>query len=518
MEKALTLTGRSLTIEEVAQVARTGRPVALGAAALARARRSHAALLRRSQTKIIYGVNTGFGPMASRLVGKGDLAQLQLNLIRSHSCGAGEWVADEYVFAAMVVRLNALLRGDSGVSANLLKLLRALLNARIAPLVPEHGGVGASGDLIQLAHIALAVIGEGDVRIRGKKIPASEALKKLRLSPHILGPKEGLALINGTSFMAGVGCLVLTDARRLLRLALASSALALEAAHAFDDCLDPYLHNARPHKGQRKVARLLRALTAGSKLLRRRSSFEASQAPGEETTDLEHSAQDIYSLRCTPQILGPMIENLFESERVLSIEINSATDNPLITAGGRALHGGNFHGEYVAAAMDRVKVALVKLSMLSERRINFFLHSAINRRFPPFLTRRIPGLTLGLQGLQFTAVSTTARNQSLAYPHSVHSIPSNGDNQDVVSMGADAALIAAQVVKQTSVVLAVELAALSQAVATAREEKKLGAQSKILLRSVRRIFPIVGEDRFLSAHIQKLAAALRRGELPMPRF
>ncbi|MDE1925391.1 MAG: aromatic amino acid lyase [Patescibacteria group bacterium] len=508
-----TLTGKDLTIDELAGIVR-GERVALSSAALGRVRRSKKFLDAEARSRIIYGVNTGFGPMASVLVGTDDLAALQRNLVRSHACGAGEPVKDEQVLAAMAVRLNTLLRGDSGVSVELLQLLAKLINARFAPLIPEHGGVGASGDLIQLSHIALGLIGEGDATLRGKRMGASEALHKLNLKPRVLQQKEGLALINGTSFMAGAAALAAYEARHILSVAIRSSALALEAAGAFDDALAPYLHDARPHPGQGEIAKLLRALTAGSKLLQSRRAFERSQKPQMQTVELERKAQDVYSLRCAPQILGPMLETLRDVESTITIEMNSATDNPLIDErGGEVLHGGNFHGEYVAAAMDRLKLAFAKLSVLCERRLNFFLHDKVNGAFPPFLNLETPGLTLGLQGLQFVATSTTALNQSLAYPHSLHSLPSNADNQDVVSMGADAALLAARVVENTALVAAIELAALSQAFATLKSRSNASPEGKNLVRAIRNNLPVVREDRPLWRDLQTLATAVRHGEM-----
>ncbi len=513
-----TLTGKNLTIAALNAIAR-GAKVKISQAALRRAGRSKEFLDREARKRIIYGVNTGFGPMASRLIGKDDLGALQYNLVRSHACGAGEPVADEYVLAAMVVRLNTLLRGDSGVTASLLHLLAKLINARFAPVVPEHGGVGASGDLIQLSHIALGLIGEGEVRLRGRRMSAKRALQKLNLKPHRLGQKEGLALINGTSFMAGVAALVAHEGRQILAIAVRASALALEAVGAFDDSLAPYLHAARPHPGQGEVARLLRALTKGSKLLRPRQAFEHSQALEEGTVDLERKAQDVYSLRCAPQILGPMLETLRMVEHTIEVEINSATDNPLIDAGaGRVLHGGNFHGEYIAAAMDNLKLSLAKLSVLCERRLNFFLHDKVNGIFPPFLNTGTPGLTLGLQGLQFVATSTAAQNQTLAYPHSLHSIPSNADNQDVVSMGADAALFAACTAANTALVVAIELAALSQAFAITKGERRASPQGRGLIGAIRNRVKTVAEDRPLWRDMQNLAGAVRRGEVCEPLF
>ena len=501
----LVLTGRSLTHEGVVAIAR-GRRVAIAPRALRRAQRSKASLERLQERQAIYGVNTGFGPMASHIIPVQDLQALQLNLVRSHAAGAGEAVPKEWVRAAMVVRLNTLLLGYSGVSSALLMRLRDLLNKDVVPVVPEHGGVGASGDLIQLAHIALGLIGEGEVFYKGRRMSAQRALRAARIAPYVLEAKEGLALINGTSYMTGVACLVLSDARATLSTALRAGALALEAVHGFSDALSPALHAARPHEGQVRVAALLRALTKGSKLMRSRAAFMRAHGPKSAVQALDHAAQDVYSLRCLPQIAGPVLESLWAAERTVGVELNAATDNPLVTARGEFLHGGNFHGDAIAVAMDTLKIGLIKLSLLSERRLNFLLNSAVNRRFLPFLNLGVPGLTLGLQGLQFTATSTAARNQSLGYQHSLHTIPSNADNQDVVSMGADAAHTALAVAQNSRIIVAIECIALGQALAQSKEAKLLGAESRRFLRDIQKICPPVRADRPLWNAISKTAA------------
>lgn len=504
MAKTLTLNGTTLTAEDVVQVAR-GRMVALSPSALRNARRSKLALDRAAKKNAIYGVTTGFGPMASVLIGAEDLAALQINLVRSHASGAGEPVAEEYVRAAMVVRLNTLLRGLSGVSEPLLMLLRDMLNKGITPLVPARGGVGASGDLIQLSHIALGVIGEGDVYYKGVRCKAADAFARAKLIPHVLQAKEGLALINGTSYMSAIAAFVLKDARALISASLRTGALALEVVEGFSDALAPALHAARPHKSQERIAALLRALTAGSKLLSSRAEFMRTHTPAKKVRTLSHAAQDVYSLRCIPQIVGPVLEAYLHARDTVAIELNAVTDNPLVTPRGAFLHGGNFHGEYVAVAMDTLKISLAKLSMLSERRINFFLNAALNQQFPPFLNLETPGLTLGLQGLQFTATSTAAKNQSLAYPYSLHSTPTNADNQDIVSMGADAAHSALEVSQNTRIVLAAECIVLSQAAATGKAERKLSSAARILLQKIRKQCAVVRTDRPLWDGITKTA-------------
>jgi len=513
MAKTLTLTGSKLKPADVVMLAQNpARSVALAPAALARVRTARSFVEREARRRIAYGINTGFGPMATKIIDTGHLLALQENLVRSHACGAGEPVPERVALGAMIARLNALLRGESGVSVELVKRIAFYINHRIVPVIPEHGGVGASGDLIQLAHVALALMGEGDVLWRGERRSAAAVLKRLRMAPYRLKEKEGLALINGTSYMTAAACFLVEDARRTLALSVRSAALALETAHAFSDALSPALSRARPHVGQERIARALRALTDGSRLLRSRRTFERSREVS--AGELAYAAQDVYSLRAVPQILGPALETLHETERVVSTELNATTDNPIVDVAGRAfVHGGNFHGEYVAAAADNLKRALIKLAMLSERRLNYMLNAPLNGHFPPFLNLGTPGLTLALQGLQFTATSTTARAQTLGYPHSLHSISSNGDNQDVVSMGADAVYFAQEAERHARLVVALELTVLSQALACGNDGRALSPAGKRLLALVRGAVPPVIKDRPLANELSRLMARLDESDL-----
>ena len=500
----ITLNGRNLTPEDVAALCRGGS-VRLARTSLRAIARSRRALEQAARTRTIYGVSTGFGPMASHRIPREKREALQRNLVMSHACGAGEPAAKSWVRAAMLVRLNTLLLGHSGVSVKLVRRLSSLINADVLSVVPAHGGVGASGDLVELAHVALPLIGEGEVFYKGRRMKARSALRLLGLSPYTLKPKEGLSLINGTSFMAGAGCLIAEDAQRLVNLIVRSSALALEVARARKDCIDQRLHAMRPHPGQVRVAAALRTLTRSSTLLR---------APEDAERDDYGFFQDVYSIRCVPQIVGPALETLERLHSTLKIEINAATDNPLLARDGRLLHGGNFHGEYVAAALDALKSSIAKLSMLCERRINFFLNEHVNRRFPPFLNMGVKGETLGLQGLQFTATSTAAENQSLSFPHALHSIPTNGDNQDIVSMGSGTARLMARVLENTYLLLAIELVVLAQAVDCAGDVPKLSSESKALYSFIRNIVPAIRKDRPLNAELEKLQKTLTEGHLP----
>lgn len=464
-----------------------------------------ALLLRAVEKRAIYGVNTGFGPMVMHIIGTRETTNLQYNLLRGHATGMGKPVKDEYVLAAMLIRLNMFVKGHSGVSYELVQTLADCVNARITPIVPEHGAVGTSGDLVQLAHIALMLIGEGEVCYKGVRRNAADVLRELGIIPHVLGPKEGLSLINGTAMMSGIGCLLLADARRCLSIALRSGALAFELVNGFTDVLHPSLHDLRPHRGQVAVARMLRELTHDSQLLSDRKTKSHTIHIGKETHDASILLQEVYSLRCMPQVLGPILETISHVEEVLRIEINAVTDNPVIDFENEEfLHGGNFHGDYIATALDQLKMGIIKLTLLTERRINFFLNQNVNKTFPPFLNLKTPGLNMGLQGMQFVATSTAAVSQSLGYPHSLHSIPTNGDNQDIVSMGTDVALIAAKTLENALIVLTIELVTLSQAAATIHVEQRLSTASQMLVRWIRPRFPLVEDDRILSPELESL--------------
>jgi len=497
--KKLILDGERLTIEDIVSLVRDDSlMVEVPAETLKRVSRAHEFLKSESIKRVIYGVNTGFGPMVSRLIGKNQLVDLQYNLVRSHAMGLGEPISSAFSLVAMVVRLNTLLRGYSGVSKDLIKQIELFINHRLLPVIPEHGAVGTSGDLVQLAHIALALIGEGEVFYKGVRQDVAPILQKLELVPYKLQAKEGLSLINGTSVMAGITALLVDQAELALSVATRNGALAMEIVGAFKDSLDQDLQFIRPHPGQIKIAEVMRNLVQDSNLLRERKNFQLKHKLDDDVREIKESGQEVYSLRCIPQILGPIYEVIAQAKKTVEIEINSVTDNPIVSVErDDFIHGGNFHGDYIASAADCLKTAIIKLTILSERRLNFFLHDKINAIFPPFLNLKQPGLSLGLQGLQFVATSTTAQSQSLAYPHSLHSIPTNGDNQDVVSMGTDAALFMAKVIDNAFIVLAIELIALAQAVDCKNDSKKLSKAAILLYQSLRHHLPIIIEDRVL---------------------
>ncbi len=458
----------------------------------------------KQNNKIIYGINTGFGPMANYILAHGQILELQKNLVLSHAVGIGEKIKDDFVYSAMTIRLNTLLRGYSGVSPELLNYLEKFINYRIIPIVPEHGAVGTSGDLVQLAHIALAIIGKGEVSYKGKIQKTSNVLKKLNIKPYELKPKEGLALINGTSMMTGIASVTCIDTANLLNLALFNGCLALELVKAYDDSYSQELHDLRPHAGQLAISKYIRELLKDSKTIRNREVLHKNSNTGEQVNIITESVQEVYSMRCLAQILGPVYDSLVDSWKTTEVEMNSVTDNPIIDwKNGKFLHGGNFHGDYIAVSMDKLKMGLVKMTMLSERRLNFFLNHKINHTFPPFLNLQTPGLTLGFQALQFVATSTTANSQTLAYPMNLHSIPTNGDNQDVVSMGTDAALLTHKVAENAFVVLAIETLALCQAVDYLEIQNKLSKNSRNLYNFTRSNFKKVVNDRELQPELKE---------------
>lgn len=502
----LELTGEGLSVAEVMRLIGDERVgVELDPEALQRVRRSQEFLEHAAADSVVYGVNTGFGPMASHVIGTSNLASLQANLVRSHAAGMGAPVSEDYVLAAMVARLNALLKGYSGVSVELLARLKRLIDLRIVPVVPEHGAVGTSGDLVQLAHIALALIGEGKVAHRGQVYASALEVPGADMTPYALKMKEGLALINGTSMMTGIGVLLIDAAEGLISVALRNGALALELVNAYEDGISPTLHALRPHAGQIRIASELRKLVADSRCLRSRDELSGHDHAEEDTRQLPESVQEVYSLRCIAQVLGPVVDALASARSVVEVELNSVVDNPIVDVSERrVLHGGNFHGDYVSFAADQLKIALIKLGMLSERRTSFFLSEKSNRRFPPFMNLAEPGLTLGLQGLQFVATSTVAQSQTLGFPQYLHSIPTNDDNQDVVSMGTDAALLAMKVVRNIYTVLTIEAVTLSQGVDYLGSEAALSSASREYYRLVREALPAVEQDRVILEELDLL--------------
>ena len=445
-----------------------------------------------SKDKVIYGINTGFGPMAQWRIDDDHLKELQYNIIRSHSGGAGEPLPERCVRAAMLARLMTFMQAHSGVNIQTCELLVEFLNREIYPVIPQHGSVGASGDLVQLAHIALALIGEGEVFYQGVRRNTAEVFAELGIKPLQMYVREGLAVTNGTAVMTGIGLVNIMNAKRLLDFSLKASVLMNEIASSYDDLMSEVLNGVKQHQGQQLVAAKMREIAAGSKMLLNRE--EELYHKSEEDV-FEHKVQPYYSLRCIPQILGPVWDTMSNVEKVLLDEMNSADDNPIVDPENKTvIHGGNFHGDYVSFEMDKLKIAVTKMTMLAERQMNYLFHDRINGILPPFVNLGVLGLNYGLQASQFTATSTTAECQTLSNPMYVHSIPNNNDNQDIVSMGTNSALICQRVIENSYQVMAIHMMALVQAVDCLKIADKLAPATRELYDQIREIVPVFIED------------------------
>lgn len=447
-----------------------------------------------AKDKVIYGINTGFGPMAQWRVDDLYLKDLQYNIIRSHSTGAGEPLPDIYVKAAMIARIGTFLQAKSGIHSELVLLLQEFVNRNIFPYIPEHGSVGASGDLVQLAHIALTLIGEGKVHYQGEWRNTKDVLDEQGLKPFNIHIREGLSATNGTSVMTGIAVVNQYYAEILLDWATFASVWMNEIAESFDDMMATELNSCRKHYGQQKIASRMRNIAKGSNRLQKRE-HELYNSEKNKDSIFEHKVQAYYSLRCTPQILGPIYETLVQSRQILCDEVNSACDNPIIDPVSKNVyHGGNFHGDYISLEQDKVKIAMVRLAMTAERQLNYLFHDRINGILPPFLNLGKLGLNYGMQACQFTATSTTAECQTLAMPNYVHSIPNNNDNQDIVSMGTNTALLCKKVIENTLQVTSILYIALAQAVDCLKIYDKLSPAVREQYNNIRKIVPVFIED------------------------
>lgn len=489
----ISIGGKKLTAVDFANVLYAGYQVQLDNMAFEKVKTNHAFLQAYAHDKIIYGINTGLGPMAQYKISEADQRQLQYNLIRSHSSGSGELFAEDLSRATMLARLNGLMQGASGIHPQAVELLAVLLNKNISACIFQRGGVGASGDLVQLAHLALNLIGEGDVLYQGKVAPAKSVFAGENIKPLNIFLREGLALMNGTSAMTGVGLVNIIHAKQVLDVSIMLSAITNELMKSFDDHFSLELNGVKHHAGQQKVAAAMQRFLSDSKLIRKRPEHLYHRKIEEAVfTD---KVQEYYSLRCVPQILGPVYDTLMNVEVVLENEVNSVNDNPVIDhVREMVYHGGNFHGDYVALEMDKLKTVITKLCMLSERQLNYLLNDKLNQKLPPFINLGKLGLNFGMQGMQFTATSTTADNQTLAYPMYLHSISNNNDNQDIVSMGCNAALIAARVIDNTRDVLTIQAIALMQAIDYLKCHSRLSSSTHKLYDEIRLIMPAFVED------------------------
>lgn len=502
------LADKTITLASLYQILFEEEPIVLSDECIRKVEESFNFLKTFSNDKIIYGINTGFGPMAQYRIEDESLAQLQYNIIRSHSTGAGQPLPDLYVKAAMIARLYTFLQGKSGVHKELVLLVTEFINRGIFPYVPEHGSVGASGDLVQLAHIALTLIGEGEVFYHGEKRDTASVLKENGLEPFRMHIREGLSVTNGTSVMTGIGIVNLIYSRRLMQWAVGASVMMNEIAASYDDFMSEPLNNAKLHEGQKEIARLMREWVKDSRCVRQREN-ELYKGKHDEKV-FTHKVQPYYSLRCIPQILGPVYDELLHTEKVLINEINSACDNPIVDPDTQNVyHGGNFHGDYVSFEMDKLKIAVTKLTMLAERQINYLFHDRINGILPPFVNMGVLGLNYGLQAAQFTATSTTAECQTLSNPMYVHSIPNNNDNQDIVSMGTNSALLAKRVIENAYQVMAILMMGIVQAVDCLDISERLSSRSQKVYKEIRAFFPAFREDTPKYKEIEKMIAYLK---------
>ena len=486
------LGSKVLSLEEVYRVIFGGEELVLDAAALKQVEENFQFLQKFAAKKLIYGINTGFGPMAQYRISEEDTHQLQYNLIRSHSSGSGKYLPPVLTKALMIARLSSFMQGHSGVHLEAVNLLKDLINKNVYPCVYEHGGVGASGDLVQLAHLGLVLIGEGEVVYEDTLRPTAEVFAQLGIKPMSVHVREGLATINGTSAMTGVGLVNIINAKQLLDWSTIMSAMINEVVEAFDDHLSHELNVVKLHEGQNKVAAAMRHVLQDSKMIRHRPDHFYKELEDEIFKD---KVQEYYSLRCVPQVLGPVYDTLAQAEKIVVGELNSVSDNPIVDHHKQnVFHGGNFHGDYISLEMDKVKIAITKLSMLSERQLNYLMNDKLNHKFPPFMNLGKLGFNFGMQGIQFTATSTVAENQTLSYPMYLHSIPNNNDNQDIVSIGCNAAMLTNRVIDNTFEVLAIQIMTLLQAVDYLKCQDRLSSYSAKIYHEVRAIFPKFVED------------------------
>ncbi len=497
-EPPIQLTGRDLTVPDVVSVARGGRPAAVADDARQRMGVSRAVIERVVESgETVYGVTTGFGDLADVRISPEQTATLQRNLVRSHAAGSGPLLSTEVVRGMLLLRANALAVGLSGIRPEVVDLLVAMLNAGVHPVVPSRGSVGASGDLAPLAHMALVVIGEGEAEVGGATLPGAEALAAAGLEPVELQAKEGLALLNGTQLMAAIGALALTDAGNLVRTADVTGAMSLEAMLGTATAFDESLMWARPHPGQLASAARLRALLADSQI-------------GDSHRSSPHKVQDPYSLRCMPQVHGAVADALSPLGDAVSVELNAATDNPLVFPDGRVVSGGNFHGEPLALGLDHARLALTALATISERRTARILDARLSG-LPAFLAAD-PGLESGLMMAQYTAAAAVNELKTVAHPASADTIPTSANQEDHVSMGATSALLLLDALDRTTTVLAVEALCAARGL-DLRAPLQPGRGVAAALAAVREVVPPLDGDRSPAPDISALADAIREGRL-----
>jgi histidine ammonia-lyase len=498
----IALTGDDLTFEQLYGVAWRGEAVGLAPTAMERMKASRAVVDRVVSTgATAYGINTGFGKLASVRISPEQVRQLQVNLVRSHACGVGAPLSEAETRAMMLLRANALAKGLSGVRPSVVETLCAMLNAKLHPVIPSQGSVGASGDLAPLAHLALVVIGEGQAAYKGELLPGSEAVRRAGIAPVTLEAKEGLSLLNGTQGMLALLSLALYEADSLVDTADVAAALSLDALRGSPGAFDARIMQARAYPGAATSARHLARLNEGSQI--RESHRSAAKDP---------RVQDAYSLRCTPQVHGAVRDSLAQAREMAAVELNSATDNPLVFVrdadNGDIISGGNFHGQPLAMAADQVAIAIATLGGLVERRLEQ-MTNPLTSMLPAFLTPE-PGLNSGFMIAQVTAAALTSENKSLAAPHSVDSISTSGNQEDYVSMGMSGARRLDRMLDNLRRTIAIELLCACQGI-DLLAPLQTGALAKKAYEAVRAKSVKVKEDRPLAADIEAVSALIDLG-------
>src|SRR5438034_6394760 len=499
------LNGQTMTLTEIATVALGDAAVEVSPSARPRILASRKVIEDIvARDAVVYGVSTGFGKLSDVRIPRGELAQLQLNLVRSHACGIGNPLPEPEVRAMILLRANVLTLGLSGIRFEIIEILCKMLNCRVCPVVPEKGSVGASGDLAPLAHLALSLIGEGEAFFQGERMESREAFRRAGLEPVELQAKEGLALLNGTQAMHAVGGLALLRAKRLSRVADVSGAMSLEALKGTPVAFDPRLQNARPHPGQKAVAKHLLSI------------LEDSEIRQSHLTD-DPRVQDAYSLRCMPQVHGAVRGALAHCEDILLIESASATDNRLVFAEtDDVISGGNFHGAPLAFAFDYTAIAMADLMSMSERRTDRLTNPDKSEGLPAFLAQR-PGVESGFMIAHVAAASLVNEARVLAHPASVDNITTSGGKEDHVSMGMTSALKLRSIVDLAENLLAIELLAAAEGLEH-RRPLKAGRGIERAFAVLRKIAPALTDDRALAGDIARVAEAIRRGDFDAEGF
>lgn len=493
----LTLSGSNLSGHEVVRAIRQGKTFSLDTKQLEKAAKARELVLRLlDEGSPVYGINTGFGKLADTSISPASVAELQRNLILSHSCGVGEPFSGEVVKTMIILRANALMKGHSGIRPEVIRLLVELVNQNVIPVVPSQGSVGASGDLVPLAHMSAVLIGEGEAYYRDQRLPGAKALERAGLAPVQLEAKEGLALINGTQAMTAQAVLALYDSEILLKTSDVASSLTMEALHGIPDSLDERVHALRAHRGQMLVASNLRRLLSGSDLVYGRT---------------HPRIQDAYSLRCIPQVHGATRDAYSYVEQVINTEINSVTDNPILfPEDGQVISAGNFHGQPVALALDFLGIALAELGNISERRIERLVNPQLSG-LPPFLTRE-SGLNSGYMIVQYTAAALVSENKVLAHPASVDSIPTSANQEDHVSMGSIAARKLGSILANVQNIAAIEILCACQALEFS-DRSRMAPATRAVYDLVRSAVPPLEGDRFLEPEIKAVRDLVVSGQI-----